>query len=281
MADKKKRRVSMRPKPAPKPEIAMDPAEPGSDKSVTTEGPITGEGRRVFMGSGTVSIGGMGIGNAPELTIDLNADTSAIMDALQSSRRMLSSHRSGTVTGRTVYRTPELPELPTSQSVPIDEITAHVEDYLSSLAFCVTECSVTNETEEAARADGRVQRLVIGRSISITAEYTSLSRARNSFPNVALGVLAAMMLQSRVPAAATRRIRDISPSAVLVDLQLIAMPQEAYLCMRLRISGTPSPRQMLILDATGAQVAVVDIQDHSVRPMARACYLALAEMHSR
>lgn len=281
MVDKKKRRVSMRPKPEPKPEIRIDPAELGSDKTVSADWEIREESRRVFMGSGTVSIGGMEIGNASGLTIEFNADTSAIVDPLQSSRRMPSSHRSGTVTGRTVYRTPELPELPTPQSVPIDEITAHVEDYLSSLAFCVTECSVTNETEEATRADGRVQRLVIGRSISITAEYTSLSRARNSFPNVALGVLAAMMLQSRVPASATRRIRDVSPSAVLVDLQLIAMPQEAYLCMRLHISGAPSPRQMLILDATGAQVAVVDIPDPSVRPMARACYLALAELHSR
>lgn len=265
MVDKKKRRVSMRPKPEPTPEIRIDPAELGSDKAVSADWEITEEGRRVFMGAGTVQLNGVELGQVDEFRID-------IFPHMTTPERTARSFADAL---RRVGRSLENPNTPTA-GAGLDTAMAEITNYLQSLANGILRVEILHEQIELQSMQ---QRAHISGERTVEIEMAMNGQLRWAIPTGCMGAVASLMLTVGAPARIRSNLAQLGDVQVR-NMQLIAISTEVYFSIRLHVSGRAMD-QMLVVDATGDRVRLTDAEETHGRSPEYAHFAAVASVFRR
>lgn len=259
----KRKRVSLRPKPKDTAEfeIAIDPAEPGSDRTVVAT-----------CSSGAAAPGGAQ-GHA-DITLDDAGDPQPrrmeISSMMASAFARLADAASSVSlpefepVHRRVENRPSIESASSSRDARALE--ERIDGYLRELSQPLQTLSVSTDTVALSSHEGFGMCTVAGPT---TVEFSATldTPTRIAVPRIGLAVVASLMLSRRVAAPIAQRIAREYSLPMMDRMQLIATEHEAYLILEVRDGLRPSvPRDALIFDADGSRVGIARV--YGSRPIA-------------
>lgn len=241
----KRKRVSLRPKPKDTAEfeIAVDPAEPGSDRT----------GIAAYGAPDHADIALDDAGYPQPRRMEISSMMASAFARLADAASSVSLPEFEPVHRRVVNR-PSVEAASSSRDA--HALDGRINEYLRELSRTLQTLSVSTDTVALSSHEGFAMSTAAGPT---TVEFSATfdTPTRMAVPRIGLAVIASLMLSRRVAIPIAQRIAQAYSHPMIDRMQLIAMEHEAYLILEVREGlRPPAPREALIFDADGSRVGV-------------------------
>ena len=255
----KRKRVSLRPKPKDTAEfeIAVDPAEPGSDRTgvaIYSSGTVAPDGAQ-----DPADIALDDTGSPQPRGVEISSMMAAAFARLADAASSVSLPEFEPVHQRAANR-PTIEE--TSSFRDARALEERINGYLRELSQPLQTLSVSTDTVSLNSHDGFAMGTAAGPT---TVEFSATldTPTRMAVPRIGLAVIASLMVSRRVAVPIVQRIARTYGYSMIDRMQLIATEHEAYLVLEVRDGLSPSaPRAALLFDADGSSVGIARVHSN-------------------